>query len=188
LIVICHRQVFEEIVQAWTWLHSTPRWAQTDNSSRQKREVPPHSADMGRRMNPIRAGSASQCPSPCVGWIGAQGFSESDRAVLRGGRALGSAVITRGVSRACWASLWKQRYFRSEPSVQHVEGSLKAPGGGSSSVPPSERESQDFAVLPCRDNIPTAFCLTDRSTISDESPIDWTTVEPVTSSCYCTQW
>jgi hypothetical protein len=24
-----------------------------------------------------------------------------------------------------------------------------------------------------------SFCLTDRSTISDESPIDWTTVEPV---------
>jgi hypothetical protein len=28
------------------------------------------SADMGRRMNPIRAGSASQCPSPCVGLDG----------------------------------------------------------------------------------------------------------------------
>jgi hypothetical protein len=32
---------------------------------------------------------------------------------------VGTYLITRGVSRACWASL-------SKPSVQHVEGSLES--------------------------------------------------------------
>jgi hypothetical protein len=53
---------------------------------------------------------------------------------------------TRGVSRACWASLSKR-----EPSVQHVEGSLRAPRRAAAPrfPTPSEREShKDFAVIP----------------------------------------
>jgi hypothetical protein len=136
-----------------------PRWAQTYNSSRQRETgTAALSADMGRRMNPIRAGepmSITMC------WIGlAQGFTESDRAVLleedvRWERG----YHTRGVSRACWASLWKQRYPKREPSVQHVEGSLKAPRRAAASVPHSQRarKSQGLRGTSVSDNIPTRF-------------------------------
>jgi hypothetical protein len=69
-IFICHRRVFEEIVQAWTWLHSTPAMGAdgiTALSPKRETGTAVLSADVGRRMNPIRAGSASQYPAPCVG-------------------------------------------------------------------------------------------------------------------------
>jgi hypothetical protein len=148
--------VFEEIVQAWTWLHSTPAMAQNYNSSRQRETgTAALSADMGRRMNPIQW----QCranPSPCVGldWRGFQ--NQTEPFSLRGG-----ALGRRGYHtwcEPCLLGLAMEAKILPKRGVRTaVEGSLKAPGGGSSSVPtPSEREShKDFAVLPCRDNIPS---------------------------------
>jgi hypothetical protein len=73
--------VFEEIVQAWTWLHSTPAMGADGITASRQRETGTAalSADMGRRNQPGVA--ASQCPSPCVG-LDWRKVSESDRAVL----------------------------------------------------------------------------------------------------------
>jgi hypothetical protein len=118
------------------------------NSSRQRETgTAALSADMGRRMNPIRAGSASQCPSPCVGL--ARKVSESDRAVLleedvRWERGYHTRCEPCLLGLAMEAKILPKR----EPSVQHVEGSLKAPRRAAAprSPTPSEREShKDFS-------------------------------------------
>jgi hypothetical protein len=57
-----------------------------------------------------------------------------------------------------------------------MEGSLKRPGERQLLGPHSQRarKSQGLRGTSVSDNIPLAFCLTDRPTISDESPIDST--------------
>jgi hypothetical protein len=168
LIVICHRRVFEEIVQAWTWLHSTPAMGADGITASRQRETGTAalSADMGRRMNPTMAVRANVHHHVLIGL--ARKVSESDRAVLleedvRWGARLSHVVRFAGL--AMEAKIPEARAVRTA-----CGGIVESPESGSSSVPtPSEREShKDFAVLPCRDNIPTF--LPHRSiTISDES-------------------
>jgi hypothetical protein len=96
---------------------------------------------------------------------------------------------TRGVIRACWASLSKQRDFRSESHPYSMWRNREgAPKSGSSSIPHPQRarKSQGLrgttTVYRVGKTFPLAFCPTDRSTIRDESPIERTTVgasEPV---------
>jgi hypothetical protein len=89
---------------------------------------------------------------------------------------------TRGVSRACWASHSKLRYFRSESRPYSMWRNIveSAPKSGSSSIPHPQRarKSQRLhgnTVSGCT-TCPLAFCLTDRSAIRDKSPIERTTV------------
>jgi hypothetical protein len=115
-------------------------------------------------------------------WIGALGFqNQSEPFSFRDGRW--KTVITH-VSHSCWASLSKQKILpkRGKPaSVQHVErGSSRAPRRVAAPRSPHShraRKSRGFAAyfgIPCQDNIPLAFCLTDRSTIRDEEKSDRT--------------
>jgi hypothetical protein len=116
LIVICHRRGFRGDSPGMDLATLDTRDGRRRYNSSRQRETGTAalSADMGRRMNPIRAGSASQCPSPCVGLDWRARFQNQTEPFSLRRTCAGSAVITRGVSRACWASLWKQRYFRSE--------------------------------------------------------------------------
>jgi hypothetical protein len=66
--------VFEEIVQAWTWL-DTAMGADGITALSPKRETAALSADMGRRMNPIRAGSEPMSITMC--WIGLRKVSQN---------------------------------------------------------------------------------------------------------------
>jgi hypothetical protein len=102
-------------------------------------------------MNPIRAGSASQYPSPCVG-LDWRAVTESDRAVL-----LEEDVRwERGYHTWCepllGLAMEAKILPKREPSVQHVEGSLKAPRRAAaprSPLPASEkvtRTSRYFRV------------------------------------------
>jgi hypothetical protein len=90
---------------------------------------------------------------------------------------------TRGVSRACWASLSKQRHFRSESHPYSMwRDRRRRPEEWQPLDPPfpaSEkvtRTSRHTTVYRVGIAFPLAFCLTDRSTIRDESPIERTTV------------
>jgi hypothetical protein len=111
-------------------------------------------------------------------WIGlARKVSESDRAVL-----LEEDVRwERGYHTWCEPCLLG---LAMEAKIPEARAVRTACGGIVESAPeaaaprsplPASESHKDFAVLPCRDNIPTRF-LPHRSTISDESPIDWTTV------------
>jgi hypothetical protein len=70
-----------------------------------------HCHRCGRRMNPIEPVRAN-VHHHVLDWR-ARFLRKTEPFSLRRTCA-GNAVITHGVSRACWASLWKQRYFRSE--------------------------------------------------------------------------
>jgi hypothetical protein len=87
---------------------------------------------------------------------------------------------TRGVSRACWASLSKQRYFRSESHPYSMwRDRVERPGERQPLDPPfpaSEKVTRTSRLHRVGITFPLAFCLTDRSTICDKSPIDRTTV------------
>jgi hypothetical protein len=63
---------------------------------------------------------------------------------------------------------------------------LKAPrrAAALSPLPASEKVTRTSRYFRVGITFPLAFCLTDRPTISDESPIDWTTGSQQTSSCY----
>jgi hypothetical protein len=96
----------------------------------------------------------------------ARKVSESDRAVLLEEDVRWGARLSRGEP---FAGLAMEAKIPEARAVRTACGGIvESPESGSSSVPtPSEREShKDFAVLPCRDNIPTAFCLTDRSRLA----------------------
>ncbi len=86
----------------------------------------------------------------------------------------------RGVSRACWASLSKQRYFRSESHPYSMwRDRVERPGERQPldlPFPASEKVARTSRLHRVGITFPLAFCLTDRSTIRDKSPIDRTTV------------
>jgi hypothetical protein len=115
LIVICHRRGFRGDSPGMDLATLDTRDGRRRyNSSLAKRDWYRRTRRYGETYEPNPSGSASQCPSPCVGldWRARFHRIRQSRSPLR--TCAGSAVITRGVSRACWASLWKQRYFRSE--------------------------------------------------------------------------
>jgi hypothetical protein len=125
---------------------------------------------MGRR-EPNRAGSASQCPSPCVGldWQVSQNQTEpfSLRRTCAGERGYHTWCEPCLLGLAMEAKILPKR----EPSVQHVEGSLKAGRRQLLSPLPASEKSRTSRYFRVGITFPLAFCL-DRSTISDESPID----------------
>lgn len=95
-------------------------------------------------------------------WIGAQSFLESVRAVLLEEDVRWGARLSHTWCEPCLLGLAIEAKIlpKREPSVQHVEGSCRAPRRAAAprSPTPSERESRkDFTVIPCRDNIPTRF-------------------------------
>jgi hypothetical protein len=146
-----------------------------------KREmVPPHCPQMGRRMNPIRAGSEPMSITMC--WIGlARKVSQNQtepflRRTCAGERGYHTWCEPCLLGLAMEAKILPKR----EPSVQHggiVESARRA-AAPRSPLPASEKVTRTSRYFRVGITFPT-FCLTDRSTISDESPIDWTTVEPV---------
>jgi hypothetical protein len=163
-LIVCHRRGFRGDSPGTWLLHSTPAMGADGITALAKERPVPHCPQIW--------GDAGGEPMSItmLDWIGAQGFTESDRAVLLEEDA-GEAAVTHGGA-ALLGLAWKQRYSKREPSVQHVEGSLSAPESGALGPPLQRaRESHKDFALPCRDNIPTV-CLTDRPTISDESPID----------------
>jgi hypothetical protein len=112
--------------------------------------------------------------TPCVGLV--PGFPESVRAVLLQGRALEDSHHTRepfllGLAiEAKDTSEAREAGIRATCGEGIVEGTPKS---GSPSIPPlpsSEKVTGLYGVLrnTGQDNIPLAFCLTDRSTIRDE--------------------
>jgi hypothetical protein len=154
LIVICHRRGFRGDSPGMDLATLDTRDGRRRITALAKRETGTAalSADMGRRMNPIRG----QCePMSIMCWIGlARKVSESDRAVLL-------EEDVRGYHTWCEPCLlglaWKQRYFEARAVRTACGGIVESPESGSSSVPtPSEREShKDFAVLPCRITFPS---------------------------------
>jgi hypothetical protein len=101
LIVICHRRVFEEIVQAWTWLHSTPAMGADGITALAKERW--YRRTVRRYGETYEPNPSRQCEpmsiTMCVGLARKVSQNQTEPFSLRRTCA-GSAVITRGVSRA----------------------------------------------------------------------------------------
>jgi hypothetical protein len=160
LIIICHRRVFEEIVQAKTWLHSNTGDRRADGITALSPKRETGTAALSRRYGETCDPNLSRQCEPM--WIGAQGFLESVRAVLLEEDVRWGARLSHTWCEPCLLGLAIEAKIlpKRELSVQHVDGLCRAPQRAAAprSPIPSEREShKDFAVTPCRDNIPTRF-------------------------------
>jgi hypothetical protein len=141
-------------------LHSTPAMGAGITAARQRETgTAALSADMGRRMNPIRAGSASQCPSPCVGLDWRQVSQNQTEPFSLRRTCAGNAVIT-WCGRACWASLWKQDTSKKR-AVRTACGGIveSAPEAAARSpLPASEKVTRTSRYFRVGITFPLAFC------------------------------
>jgi hypothetical protein len=175
LIVICHRRGFRGDSPGMD-LHSTPAMG-ADGTLSPKRDWYRTVRRYGETYEP---NPSRQCEpmSITMCWIGlARKVSQNQtEPFLR--RTRWGARLSHTWCEPCLLAM--EAKILPARAVRTACGGIveSAPESGSSSVPtPSERESHRTSrYFRVGITFPLAFCLTDRSTISDESPIDWTTV------------
>jgi hypothetical protein len=126
LIVICHRRGFRGDSPGMDLATTPAMGARNSSLAKERAGTAALSADMGRRMNPIRAGSAVSITMCWIGLARKVSQNQTEPFSLRR-TCCWSAVITRGVPCLLGLAMEAKILPKREPSVQHVEGSLKAP-------------------------------------------------------------